>query len=163
MNLRAPTDRSRFPSHHLLELINRGDYQHAVSTLQAAGRENAVRNALGVCLMRLGRHDEALQVLRTFVLSADGVSERGGLIDAYKRNYALALLLTGEIAGAIEVLNATGDLKNKSAAQMCTAVKEWERQLGWFRWLDWKMNKIAPRDSAVKIDFELGEFAWDDH
>lgn len=161
MNLRAPTER-RFPNEHLLELIRKEDYQHAASILQAAGRENAVRNALGVCLLRLGRNEEGLQVLRSFVLAADGVSERVDVVDPYKRNYALALLLTGAIAGGVDVLNATRDPQHPVAQMLFRAVKDWEKQLGWFRWLDWKLNRIAPADAKVAIHFELGEFAWDD-
>ncbi|QDT04433.1 hypothetical protein K227x_28240 [Rubripirellula lacrimiformis] len=138
-------------------LMHRGDYQAAMGILQSAGRDPSIRNALGVCLLRLGRPADAVAVFRQFVLAPGSVSERSDLSKHYKRNFALALLMNGSPSGALDVLRETRQPDHPAAIRIRDTVKQWEKTLSWLRRLDWKLNRIEPSNCQVPIDFEPGE------
>ena len=139
-------------------LIQKNDYAGAVNLLASAGRDPQVRNALGVCLMRSGRIDQAVEVFRSFVLMPGSVMERPDVSNACKRNFATALLMKGFPSGALTVLAETREPEDIMEMRLRSAIKQWEKSLSWFRRLDWKMNGIEPRNCHVPIDFEPGEF-----
>jgi hypothetical protein len=139
-------------------LIQKKDYTGAANLLASAGRDPQVRNALGVCLMRSGRIDQAVDVFRSFVLMPGSVMERPDVSNACKRNFATALLMKGFPSGALAVLAETREPEHLMEIRLRSAIKQWEKSLSWFRRLDWKMNWIEPRNCHVPIDFEPGEF-----
>ncbi|TWU46969.1 tetratricopeptide repeat protein [Rubripirellula reticaptiva] len=142
-------------------LIQKGNFAAAADFLAAAGRDPNVRNALGVCLMRIGHVDQAVDVFRSFVLVPGTVLERPEVSFASKRNFATALLLKGLPSGAITVLADIRDPDSTRSAQLYAAIRRWEKTLSWFRWLDWKLNSIEPCNCQVVLDFEPGEFDFD--
>ncbi|WP_242631966.1 tetratricopeptide repeat protein [Rubripirellula amarantea] len=139
-------------------LIHRGEYTAAANLLSSAGRDTQVRNALGVCLMRLGRVDPAVDVFRSFVLMPGTLIERVEVSNACKRNFATALLMKGFPSGALSVLAATRDPDHIMAVRLHSAISQWEKSLSWLRWLDWKLNGVEPSKCHIKLDFEPGEF-----
>lgn len=143
------------------EFIKKGDYRRASALLVAAGRDLQVRNTLGVCLMRLGEFEQAVQVYRQLVLMPGSVTERAEISDVYKRNFATALLLRGFPSGALEVLASMHDSESLMSARIRASIKQWERSLSFFRWLDWKLNRIEPPNCRVPIDFDPGELDFD--
>src|SRR5437660_1356683 len=58
-----------------------------------------VRNARGVCLLRLGRPGEAIDALRDLVLDPTGFAIRADADPVFRANYATALLLDGNTDG----------------------------------------------------------------
>ncbi|QDV71466.1 hypothetical protein Poly24_52020 [Rosistilla carotiformis] len=147
--------------HRVASLIQQSDYGEAVEVLRAAGYDNQVRNALGVCLMRLGRSEEAVAVFRQFVLSADGVSEKREICNAYKRNFATALLLKGTPSGALSVLRDTREPEHPMAVCISTAIRNWADSLPWWPRINWKINLLEPANCHVPIDFEPGELDFE--
>lgn len=141
-----------------LALVQKNDYLAAANLLASAGREVQVRNALGVCLMRLGKVDQAVEIFRSFVLVPGAVVERPELSNACKRNFATALLMKGLPSGALSVLAETRDREHVMAVRLHSAIKRWEMSLSWFRRLDWKINRCEPPMCHVPLDFEPGEF-----
>ena len=144
-----------------IELINHNDYLSAARLLLAAGYDPDVHNLLGVCLMRLGEFEQAVQVYRQLVLMPGSVLERPDINEVYKRNFATALLLKGFPSGALEVLAAMQDSYSLRAVQIRAAIVKWEKSLSLLRWLDWKINAIEPPCCKVAIDFEPGEIELD--
>ncbi|WP_436715134.1 tetratricopeptide repeat protein [Roseiconus lacunae] len=142
----------------VLPLIRRRDYHAAAKQLRSAGRDLSIRNTLGVCLLRIGLADEALQVFRQFVLTPGNLGERGDVSDAQKRNFATALLLSGSPSGAIDVLREIKSDDQRQADQIRRSIRQWEKSLGWLRWIDWKLNRIEPPNCRVQVDFVPGEF-----
>ncbi len=142
-------------------LIQKSDYAGAAALLAAAGRDPQVRNALGVCLMRMGSVDKAVDVFRSFVLMPGTVLERREVSNASKRNFATALLMKGFPSGALSVLADIHDPDHPMAVRLYSAIKQWEKSLSWFRWLDWKLNRVEPGKCQVPLDFEPGEFDFD--
>ncbi|WP_236696010.1 tetratricopeptide repeat protein [Rhodopirellula islandica] len=142
-------------------LLSQRDYEGVVRRLHSAGRTPAIRNTLGVCLLRSGRKEEALSVFRQFVLSSDGVLERSEVSSACKRNFATALLVNGLVGGALDALNQSGEPDHPRAIELRTCLRDWERSLSWWRWLDWKINRIVAKDCQVPMNFEPGEFEFE--
>ncbi len=141
--------------HHL----QRHAYQDAVAVLKAAGHEARVRDVLGVCLMRAGEVEQAVQLYRQMVLVPNSVYPRPEISDQCKRNYATALLLKGLPSGALDVLAFCSDVRDPRAVEIRAAITRWERSLSWFRRWDWKLNRIEPPHCRVPIEFEAGEIS----
>ncbi len=142
-------------------LIKKGDYVGAADLLAAADRDPQVRNAMGVCLMRAGRVENAVDVYRAFVLTPGTLLERPDVNNAYKRNFATALLIRGLPSGALTVLKDTREPDHPMAVRLYAAIKQWEKSLSWLRRLDWKINSIEPANCRIPLDFEPGEFDFD--
>ncbi len=139
-------------------LIQKRDYVGAGNLLSSAGRDPQVRNALGVCLMRAGQVDKAVDVFRSFVMIPGTVLERPNVSNVAKRNFATALLMKGFPSGALSVLAKTREPDHPMAVRLYAAIKQWEKSLSWFRRLDWKLNGVEPANCRVILDFEAGEF-----
>ncbi|MBL8814789.1 MAG: hypothetical protein JNL58_02075 [Planctomyces sp.] len=92
---------------HLLELGRIEDALH-IATSQSSGNP-AQSNARAVCLMRLGKADEAVRVLRSVVIDQTGVLMRQDIPTAYKSNFAVALALAGNLSGATSLLAELGE------------------------------------------------------
>jgi hypothetical protein len=92
---------------HLLELGRIEDALHT-ATSQSSGNP-AQSNARAVCLMRLGKPDEAVRVLRSVVIDQTGVLMRQDIPTAYKSNFAVALALAGNLSGATSILAELGE------------------------------------------------------
>lgn len=140
--------------------IRNHDYEAAIKLLNSAGREEAVRNALGVCLMRRGLVDEAVSVFRGFVLRPGTVIERADIDDLFKRNFAVSLLLAGHPDGALEVLAETRQPDHPAAIALHKAIRQWEQSLSWWRRIDWKLNRIVPVDCRVPLGNPVGEWGF---
>ncbi len=141
--------------------IEKGNYTAAADVLHAAGYDVRIRNALGVCLMRSGQTQAAVDVFRAFVLMPGSVMERQEISSACKRNFATALLMKGFPSGALSVLAETHEADHPMAVRLFAAIKQWENTLPWYRWLDWKINHIEPSACHVPLDFEPGEFEFE--
>jgi hypothetical protein len=142
-------------------LIQKNDYAAAVSLLMSAGRDVPVRNALGVCLMRLGQVDQAVDVYRSFVLMSGSLIERPEISNACRRNFATALLMKGFPSGAVSVLAETRDREHPMAVRLYAAIKQWEKTLPFFRRWDWKLNGCEPSGCRISLEFEPGEFDFE--
>ena len=143
------------------EWIRNRDYSKAANLLSTAGRDARVRNTLGVCLMRMGKVDSAVEVFRSFVLMPGTVIERSDVNHASKRNFATALIMKGYPSGALDVLAETHDSDHPMAVRLRDAIARWEKSLSLLRWIDWKLNHIEPKNCHVPLNFEPGEFDFD--
>ncbi|WP_372898211.1 tetratricopeptide repeat protein [Stieleria sp.] len=138
--------------------IRSGNYAAAYHSLRTLPPNHLYRNCLGVCAMRTGKFDEAIQIFRGLALSPGTTIVRGDADDVLLINYATALLLGNLPSGALDVL---GDLKDRdapAAVEIRSAIDRWARGLSFWRRLDWKLNHIEPRNCSVPIDFAPGVF-----
>lgn len=92
---------------HLLELGRIEDALHA-ATSQSSGNP-AQSNARAVCLLRLGKPEEAVRILRSVVIDQTGVLMRQDIPLTYKSNFAVALAMAGNLPGANSVLSELGN------------------------------------------------------
>lgn len=134
-------------------------YEKALSISgKQGGQDLAVVNARGVCLMRLGRHEEAVALFRNLVLQPGCTWMRGDRPGYYKCNFATALLLSGRPSGCLAVLHELGSEAPTAALTLRAAIKRWESGLSLWSWLDWKLNGIDPHNVRIPTDFEPGQF-----
>lgn len=104
-----------------------------------------LKNARGVCLLRLGQPDLAVRVFRQLCLTSGGFILRDDAPPAFKTNYATALLLGGHPLGCLEVLNEIEDDSNPAARQLRAALAEWEAGLSLWRRLMWRCG-VEPKE-----------------
>src|SRR4051812_5805649 len=77
-------------------LLHAGRPQQALDLLASARFSSPwAANATAVCLLRLGRAERAVELLRDLVLSAGGVCLRPDAPSTFKINFATALLAAG--------------------------------------------------------------------
>ncbi len=142
----------------MLRLIEANDFASAIDLLRGGGHSAAIRNALGVCLIRSGRAKDAIPAYRNLVLAPGGTWERAEVPDSYKRNFAVALLMVGQPAGCLEVLRSTSDPNHAKCAEIRNAIKEWEQSLSFLRRWDWKLGQVVPPNCVIELNFVPGEF-----
>lgn len=139
-------------------LISTGQYPKAIDALRSAGSNPSVKNALAVCLMRVGQVDEAVKLLRSLTLNPGSTWERPDVPSMYKRNFATALLLAGLPSGCVSVIRSTDEREHPRAIQIEKDIRAWAKTLSfWKRW-DWRLNQVDPAGARVCISFVPGEF-----
>jgi predicted Zn-dependent protease len=84
-----------------------------------------VRNARGVCLLRLGRPNEAIEALRDLVFGPGGLAVRPDADPVFQANYATALLLGGNAEGFWGILGGIRDRSHPAVAELDEAVRRW--------------------------------------
>lgn len=144
--------------HRVEKLAASQHYQKAIDLLSAAGCDRQLLNAKGVCLLRLGRNDEAVRVFHDLVLNSGCMWMRPGVPTVYKTNYGTALLLSGHLSGCVDILTEIQDEQNATVQQLRAAIKRWESQLTFWQNLNWRLSGIDPANRPVTIDFVPGEF-----
>jgi hypothetical protein len=85
-----------------------------------------LRNARGVCLLRLGCPGEAIEVLRDLVFQPAGFAVRSDADPVFLANYATALLLDGNTDGFWSILGGTADRSHPAVARLDEAVARWK-------------------------------------
>ncbi len=144
------------PLEKISRLLDEGKFQQAHALIV---RDNtsapAMRNALGVCLMRQGALAEAIKLYRGFVLTGSGLILRSDLPTIYRANYATALLMQGEVAGCISVLNELNDDQHPSVQRLRDAIAKWKKTLSFGKRLNWVLG--IPPVEPVPIDFIPGD------
>jgi hypothetical protein len=133
-------------------------YDKAIDLLNAAGRERQLLNAKGVCLMRLGRFQDAMRLYYSLVLSPGCTWTRPDVPLVYKTNYATALVLGGNLSGCLAILAELNAEQNPTVRRLRGAIKAWESRLTFWQKLNWRFGRIEPAGCAVTVDFEPGEF-----
>ncbi|MCS7470859.1 hypothetical protein NZK35_29750 [Stieleria sp. ICT_E10.1] len=138
--------------------IRSGNYANACHSLRTLPPNQIHRICLGVCAMRTGKIDEAIQIFRCLSLNPGTTVVRGDADDVLLINYATALLLGNLPSGALDVLGELKDRDAPAAAEIRSAIDRWARGLSFWRRLDWKLNHIEPPNRVVPIDFAPGIF-----
>ncbi len=143
---------------HVQQMATLQHYDKAIDLLKSADRDPQLLNAQGVCLMRLGRFEEAMRLYYGLVLNPGCTWMRPDLPLVYKTNYATALVLGGHPSGCLEILAVLNAEQNPTVQRLRGAIKAWESQLTFWRKLNWRFGRIEPANRPVTVDFEPGEF-----
>ena len=144
--------------HRVRQMAALQHYDQALNYLSSVERARQVLNAKGVCLIRLGRFEEAMRLYYGLVLNPGCTWMRPELPLVYKTNYATALLLGGHPAGCLEILTELNAEQNPTVQRLRGAIKAWESRLTFWQMLNWRFARIEPANRPVKIEFEPGEF-----
>lgn len=144
---------------HVNLLARFGKYEKILELLTPLpGRDPGLVNAKAACCLRLGHISDALAILRNRVLQYDRLEIEPSVPAVMKLNFACALLLAGYPAGCCEILSQMGDESNYRVQRLRQAIRNWERQLPWFRRFAWKFMRLEPWKICVQLDFEPGWF-----
>jgi len=93
----------------------------------------AVQNARGVCLLRMGRAEAAVQVFRELVFPRGAFTIPDETPTVLRTNYATALLLAGNVVVGGTLLREVPDRHHPAVVRLKGAVRQWRRSLGWLR------------------------------
>lgn len=135
-----------------------GNYPKALSLLLSAGSEWQVRNATGVCLMRLGRSQDAIPHFRAIVLAPGCTWTRPNTPVIYQTNYATALLMSGHPSGCEEILADVVDKSHPQVQLLRNAIDGWVHSLSFWQKLNWRFGRVEPKHCQVSIEFVPGDF-----
>ncbi|MCC9605759.1 tetratricopeptide repeat protein [Blastopirellula sp. JC732] len=138
--------------------VRQKDYVAALQMLGNGGHDPEVKNARGVCLLRMGRYTEALQFYRGMLLRSGCIVMRPELPTYLKANYATALLLIGQTEGCVQTLTEANDDKSPIVMRLNQNLKRWEKGLTLGQWLLFKFGALHSPHALVPIDFLPGVF-----
>jgi pentatricopeptide repeat protein len=144
----------------LLDAIQVAEEGHLERALAHLGRlklnTETVRNARGVCLLRMGKFEEALQLFRQMVLAPGCTWMKRDLPVIYRTNFCTALLLGGHPSGCYNCLGEINEQHHPSVSRLREAMQQWEQQLSWWPWLLWKLG-VEP-GVPIELEFNPGDF-----
>lgn len=137
-------------------LIDAGDFEKAFALLKGSTTDDAQKNVRGICLMRMGKYEAALQLYRSLLLHSGSTWMRPNQPLVYKLNFATSLLLAGHPAGCAEVLAEINREEHPSVIRLRNSIKQWKRELSlWQRFL-WTIGQEPTH--KVALDYAPGEF-----
>lgn len=113
-----------------------------------------VTNAVGVCLLRLGQVQPAVDVLRGLVLAV-GVHLKPDAPAVFKTNFATALLLADNVSGCLSALADVNDEQNPTVQRLRAAVRGWKEGLTFWQKVQWYMGGHPAR--KVELAFTPGD------
>lgn len=126
------------------KMLDSGKPREAMEYLDRLDSNNhLIQNARGVCLMRLGQADAAIQILRDLAFQGQ-ICIPSDTPPLFAANYATALLMKGYNQEALEILAALKPAQHPYIAALYDAVAEWKRGLTLFQKLCCRL-KLYPK------------------
>lgn len=114
---------------YLRKLLASNEVEKAFHYIDKKGaHESELRNALGVCLMRLGETEKAVTILREVVFQNHLCIPRD-TPPLFQANYATALLMKRYNQMAIEIIKTLSPSDHPYIAQLHDAVAQWRNTL----------------------------------
>lgn len=140
---------------HIRQLLDQNHPQDALNLINHVGHDSApMKNAQGVCLLRLGRIEEAINVFREITFRGY-VCVPSDTPVVYQTNFAMAMLLANHKEGVIDIVSRLDEKQYPAVGRIRSALRKWEKSLGFFQRLLYKAG-IYP-DKAIPIDFAPGD------
>ncbi len=146
---------SRAVLHQVEKLLQAGHPKQALDLL-ARSKAHAPwsTNATGVCLLRLGQADRAVELFRNLVLSGS-LFLRPDVPTAWKVNFATALLMADNLAGCVRLLAEIEEEDHPGVQRLRAALQSWHNRLSvWEKIRCFFGGQPARR---VELDFLPGE------
>lgn len=138
--------------------VEAADYDAALNLAEQLPASEQSLNTRAVLLMRTGHAAQAANALRPRVFDTKTGVVREGVAELTIGNLASALFMCGKVAGARQLLKRIS-AGAPVAQKLQQAIAEWEKQLSWWQWLDWKINGVEHGD-RFEIH-EPGVFEWE--
>jgi hypothetical protein len=132
-------------------LLDQGQAEQALVSIGHSGQDSAPwRNAKGVCLLRLGRHDEAVRAFRDLAFRDGSIVVPEDVPPLYVANFITAMLLKRNFEAAIPLLEHLHDNGSPYVTQLLQAARQWRQSLTWVQrlrcYIGWYPNKSFPLD-----------------
>ncbi len=150
----------RVPEHDDLHknvalLLQAGSPEQALQLISKSKIKSAwVKNATGVCQLRLGNAQVAIDIYRSFLIDG-GIFLRAEAPVVYKINFAVALLLNENLPGFYSVLSELRAEEHPTVQKLRAAVNTWKKKLSLWQ----KLKLVCGNDPNVPIQlgFSPGE------
>lgn len=140
---------------HIRQLLDQNRPEDALNLINHVGHDSAsMKNARGVCLLRLGKIEEAINVFREITFRGYMCIPSDTPV-LYQVNFATAMLMANHKEGTIDIVNRLDERQYPAAGKIRSAIKKWEKSLGLLQWLLYKAG-IYP-SKAIPIDFAPGD------
>lgn len=138
-------------------LLEKNEVAESCRRLRAEkNRSPALQNALGVCLLRLGEVEKAIDLYRGLVIAGDTVVMRSDAPTVFKTNFATALLLMGNVAGCVATLDEIKGPEHPAVARLRRTIARWKQNHGLLcRFL--LIIGGLPSNVRVSVDFPPGD------
>jgi hypothetical protein len=115
---------------HVRELLGQGRYDEALDFVTHFGVDSPeMENARGVCLLRLGRLDEAIAVLQKVTFQGF-MSVPEDTPTLFQTNFAAAMLLANRKDGVMAITDQLKGDEHPEAAKLKAAVQKWKKSIG---------------------------------
>lgn len=141
---------------YIEKLINENNIEKALDILNH-NSDKSIRsqNARAVCLMRLNSPKDAIKILTSIVYPGSFIAINPEAPDKIKLNMAEAMLLTGNVAGAVKLIeNSLQDCPLRS--KLKTAIKNWKKSLPLWSRLETMLGTL-PYDKPITVEGPHGE------
>ncbi len=136
-------------------LLEQGRPSEALKLIDHPGQDSAsMKNAQAVCLLRLGKVQEAISLLRDITFQGF-VCIPSDTPVVYQANFITAMLMANHKDSVFDTIDRLDDKQHPGIAKIKAAVEKWEKGLNIFQKLLYKMD-IYPK-KAIDIDFPPGE------
>ena len=147
----------KYSFEYIEKLINENNVEKAMDILNRNSDTSIwSQNARAVCLMRLNFPANAVKILTPIVFAGSSIVFNSQATDKIKLNLAQAMLLTGNVAGAVKLIENTQQdcpLRNK----LDTAIKKWKQSLPIWSRLSITLLGTLPFDKPVAVEPPYGE------
>lgn len=141
-----------------VHLLESGRVREALEAVRTnASSDPALKNLFGVCLLRAGQADDAVKLYRQLVMSSAGLTLRPEAPVLFKLNFATALALNGQVAGAVSVLDEIADESHPGVQRLREAIAVWRSSLPWHRRLLWRCG-LEPQQPFL-LGFDAGRIS----
>ena len=114
-----------------------------------------IRNAAGVCQLRLGNVRSAVDVYRGLVLTPNNLMLRSDIPIVFKANFATALIQDGNIPGCLNALGSCTATDHPAVGRLRTAIAEWKKSLSLWQRFNW-LTGVQPNVPVV-LNFPPGD------
>lgn len=116
------------------ELLDQNQAERALSMLTSyAGHESPpLRNARGVCLLRLGRHEEAMALFREMYYPNNAFAVPEDAPTEVRVNYISSLLMMGRVLVGASLLYNVPEQGHPGVLHLRAAIRAWKRSLPWW-------------------------------
>ena len=135
-----------------------GEPARALKLVQIPGHDIALKNAKGVCLLRLGQYPAAISLFREMVFKSGCSWVRPDVPTYCKVNFATALLLSGNFAGGTEILGEAMDESAPAVTRMRACLRQRNRQFPFWKTLLWSIGLGPANQTPLQLDFLPGVF-----
>lgn len=136
-------------------LLEQDRPQAALEMVNHSGQDSpSWQNARAVCLMRLGKAEEAIHVLRSIVFPGNSVYPPDDVPALYRANFVTAMLLkhpVGTVLNFTEHLNAD---EHPYVRQLLAALRHWRKSLTLRERILWAFGYYPSR--PFPFDFRPG-------
>lgn len=136
-------------------LLKEGSPEKALALVGRAKIESPwLKHAVGVCQLRMGHTQAAVELFRGMVVSGH-LEFRHDVPTVWKTNFATALLVTNNLSGCLNALAEVKDQNHPGVVKLRAAIDQWKKGLTLWQKFLWYTG--SEPSSPVELGFPPGD------